>query len=31
MENHPDRGGDPILCKKIIAAFTVLEKKIRRI
>ena len=31
MENHPDRGGDPILCKKIIAAFTVLEKKIKRI
>ena len=28
MENHPDRGGDPILCKKIIAAFTVLEKKL---
>jgi len=30
MENHPDRGGDPILCKKIIAAFTVLEKKLRK-
>jgi DnaJ-domain-containing protein 1 len=30
MENHPDRGGDPILCKKIIAAFTVLEKKISK-
>jgi DnaJ-domain-containing protein 1 len=30
MENHPDRGGDPILCKKIIAAYTVLEKKISK-
>lgn len=30
MENHPDRGGDPILCKKIIAAFTVLEKRIHK-
>lgn len=28
MENHPDRGGDPILCKKIIAAYTVLEGRI---
>jgi DnaJ-domain-containing protein 1 len=30
MENHPDRGGDAILCKKIIAAFTVLEKRISK-
>lgn len=29
MENHPDRGGDPALCKKIIAAFTVLEKRLK--
>lgn len=29
LENHPDRGGDPIKCKKIIAAYTVLEKKLR--
>lgn len=28
LENHPDRGGDPIKCKKIIAAYTVLEKKL---
>ena len=28
MENHPDRGGDPIMCKTIIAAFTVLEKRL---
>lgn len=25
MENHPDRGGDPIKCKSIIAAYSVLE------
>jgi len=29
MENHPDRGGDPATCKKIIAAFTVLEKRLK--
>ena len=29
MENHPDRGGDPSTCKKIIAAFTVLEKRMK--
>lgn len=29
MENHPDKGGSTILCKKIIAAFTVLEKRLR--
>lgn len=28
LENHPDRGGDPIKCKKIIAAYTILEKRI---
>lgn len=25
MENHPDKGGDPIKCKAIIAAYTLLE------
>ena len=25
MENHPDRGGDPIRCKMIIAAYSILE------
>jgi hypothetical protein len=29
LENHPDRGGDPVKCKKIIAAFTILEKKVK--
>lgn len=24
-ENHPDRGGDPIKCKAIIAAYSILE------
>lgn len=28
LENHPDRGGDEAKCKKIIAAYTVLEKKL---
>lgn len=25
MENHPDKGGDPIKCKMIIAAYSILE------
>jgi hypothetical protein len=29
MIHHPDRGGDPVHCKKIIAAFTLLEKQLR--
>lgn len=28
MTHHPDRGGDPILCKKIIAAYTILENRL---
>ena len=26
MQNHPDKGGDPIKCKQIIAAYSILEK-----
>jgi len=26
-EHHPDKGGDPQMCKKIIAAYTVLERR----
>ena len=29
MQNHPDKGGDPILCKKIIAAYTILEMQLQ--
>ena len=28
MEHHPDKGGDPIYCKKIIAAYTILEAQL---
>jgi curved DNA-binding protein CbpA len=28
LEHHPDKGGDPLVCKKIIASFTVLEKRL---
>jgi len=27
--HHPDRGGDPIVAKKIIAAYTVLSEQLR--
>lgn len=29
MQNHPDRGGDTVVCRKIIAAFTVLERRVK--
>jgi DnaJ-domain-containing protein 1 len=29
MQHHPDKGGDPILCKKIIAAYTILEMQLQ--
>lgn len=29
MIHHPDRGGDPVYCKKVIAAFAILENKIK--
>lgn len=29
MKHHPDRGGDPIYCKKIIAAYTILEMQLQ--
>lgn len=28
MQYHPDRGGDPIKCKMIIAAYTILEMRL---
>lgn len=28
MTNHPDKGGDHLLCKQIIASFTLLERRI---
>ena len=28
MENHPDKGGDHLRCKEIIAAYTILKKKL---
>ena len=27
MKHHPDRGGDVIVCRSIIAAFTILERR----
>jgi hypothetical protein len=30
-EHHPDKGGDPQKCKKIIAAYTVLERRIEHV
>lgn len=27
MQHHPDRGGDAVVCRKIIAAFTILERR----
>lgn len=30
LAHHPDRGGDPVRCKKIIAAYTILEKKVSK-
>lgn len=29
MQHHPDKGGDPIFCKKIIAAYTILEMQLQ--
>jgi hypothetical protein len=29
MKHHPDIGGDPIFCKKIIAAYTILEVQLQ--
>lgn len=29
MQNHPDKGGDPVKCKQIIAAYSILEKILR--
>ena len=31
MKNHPDRGGDHMRCKQIIAAYTVILKRISRL
>jgi DnaJ-class molecular chaperone len=28
MQHHPDRGGDPIKCKMIIAAYSILEMRL---
>jgi hypothetical protein len=29
MKHHPDKGGDPLFCKKIIAAYTILETQLQ--
>jgi len=29
LKHHPDRGGDATTCRNIIAAFTVLERKLK--
>lgn len=29
MQNHPDKGGDPIRCKQIIAAYSILENLLK--